>query len=102
MKTKLTIAAGVALFAAGQWRYGIPPPGSGQAFESATAAAEVPSAPATSVVAGQRIVISQNNGAQEDNRERVAEQDLMRSIFERKFPDATIRNDTWQFSPDTF
>lgn len=49
-----------------------------------------------------RMTIVHSNGAPEDDHKRQAEQGLMRSLFEKAHPDATIHNSTWQFSPDTF
>ncbi|MBX7246907.1 MAG: extracellular solute-binding protein [Candidatus Sumerlaeaceae bacterium] len=94
-KNRLLGAAVAALFIAGAVKFGFPP-ASGPRPESE------PVVPVQTTVATGRIGVSKNSGAMENDFKRQAEQDLMRRLFEEKFPDATLQFDTWQFSPDTF
>ncbi|MCX7019667.1 MAG: extracellular solute-binding protein [bacterium] len=99
LKNRLTVAAGVVLFLLGVWHFGFPPY---TIKDTQQAAAAKTAAPDAGEAAGGRMIITHNNGAPEDDKKRQTEQDLMRSLFEKACPDATLKYSTWQFSPDTF
>ena len=47
-------------------------------------------------------VITNNNGVPEDDKERLVEQNLMKKMFEKKYPYITLEYDTWVFDPESF
>jgi len=47
-------------------------------------------------------VITINNGAPEDDKPRLAEQELFIRLCEQKYPNIKVKYSTWQFSPETF
>ncbi|GAB4314408.1 MAG: extracellular solute-binding protein [Candidatus Sumerlaeia bacterium] len=59
------------------------------------------SAPAASPTPPKK-VLTMNNGAFEDEKDRLAEQDLVRRMFEERYPGWTIENQPWQYDPAVF
>src|SRR5690242_5996947 len=53
------------------------------------------------LVPGQ-ISISVNNGPREGDKEAIQEAELVKKIFARKHPDIRLKQNTWQYSPETF
>lgn len=82
----------------GMHKYGLPP--AQMRSQGASKSQDVTTSTAAS--ANGRMVIVANSGAPEDDKERQEEQNLFRTMFEAKYPDATVYNSTWQFSPDSF
>lgn len=103
-KTTVTITAAIVLFVAGVVYYGFPPLNMRSEETSAGSAARPAGADAstTPTTAAGRMVITVNNGAPEDDAKRQAEQTLLKSYFEKKFPDATVHFEIWAFSPDSY
>ena len=50
----------------------------------------------------KKIVISINNGAREGEDNRLEEQRQYNEAFMKRYPEASLYFDTWQFSPETF
>jgi len=50
----------------------------------------------------KRTQISVNNGALEGDEKRLEEQKLINDLFMKKYPNAKIYFDSWQFSPESF
>ncbi|MCX7718792.1 MAG: extracellular solute-binding protein [Candidatus Sumerlaeaceae bacterium] len=101
LKAQAAVLVAVLLFAAGLWTYGVPPLRMRSGGSPAPASTPA-STTSTLQAAGGRLVVTLNNGAPEDDAKRQAEQRLVREYFEKKYPDATLFHDTWQFSPDSF
>ncbi len=47
-------------------------------------------------------VLSLNNGATEDDKPRLAEQEMFKRLFRSHYPNLDVEFDTWQFTPETF
>ncbi|MCX7767358.1 MAG: extracellular solute-binding protein, partial [Candidatus Sumerlaeia bacterium] len=43
-----------------------------------------------------------NGGVPEDDKERLAEQELFQRLFHQRFPNIKLEFSTWQFSPESF
>jgi len=50
----------------------------------------------------KKIVITVNNGALEDDKLRLTEQNFINELWEKKHPNSRIQNDTWQYSNESF
>lgn len=49
-----------------------------------------------------KTILSMNNGAFEDEKDKLAEQDLLRRMFEERNPGWTVENQPWQYDPAVF
>jgi multiple sugar transport system substrate-binding protein len=101
-KTFATLVTCAVLFAAGLYKFGVPPlRGTSTSAGSAAIIADTGTTSSKKLDAN-RIIVSHNSGAFEDDIKRQKEQDDMNALFMKRFPDATRAHNTWQFSPDTF
>lgn len=87
------------LFLAGLKFFGVPPM---RMSSGSTASAQAETTASRANDSADKIVVSSSNGAPEDDKDRQAEQNLARTLFERAYSDATLYFSTWQFSPDSF
>lgn len=102
LRGNLVTAVFAALFLLGLYRYGLPPAQmSGSDSAESGTESDVTSAPISASAPG-KIVVTTNNGAPEQDEKRQAQEALARELFSARFPDAVLRQTSWQFSPDTF
>ena len=66
------------------------------------ASAKTDEASQTSVNSGDIKVVTMNNGAYEDEDEKLAEQDLVIKYWEKMHPGTTLEFQPWQYEPEVF